>query len=223
MAITLEFYGGLFVMSEKATDEVKVHFWRPQPVKVQIDGLPDHGLARLLTVASQLDFEGTPAAESGDLPIRPLSDTLPVDYKSSTKTVGFTAGEITGAGPSATERALSLFQEAKSAATNGGERLQAFRQLSGISGKTGPQLQTLADEFFAQNAEALKYWQLGYHIAIDFLELHVLPSGHSGSSYPLPDDSRIVFDAEENSTIPHAPWDNPHVLERPPTRRGGKS
>ena len=57
MAITLEFYGGLFVVSEKDTDAVKVHFWRPQPVKVQIDGLPDHGLALLLTVASRLDFE----------------------------------------------------------------------------------------------------------------------------------------------------------------------
>jgi peptidoglycan hydrolase-like protein with peptidoglycan-binding domain len=221
VAITLDFYGGLFVVTDRATEVVEVHFWRPQSVKVQIGGLPDHGLGRLLTLASALDFEGTPTADIHDVPIRPLSDILPVDYQSSVKTVRFTPGEVAGDGPPVTDRALRLFQEAKSA-TNGDDTLQAFRQLSGISGKAGPRLQTLADEFFAQNEEELKYWQLGYHVTVDFSELHALPSGQTGSSYPLPDDARIVFDTEETSTIPHQPSNNPHVLERPPTRRRRK-
>ena len=221
MAITLDFYGGLFVVNEGATDVVEVHFWKPRSVRIQVDGLPDHGLGRLLTLASELDFEGTPAANIEDVPIRPLSDILPVDYQSSVKTVRFTAGEMTGEGPPVTDRALHLFQEAKSA-TNGDDTLQTFRQLSGISGRTGPRLQTLADEFFAQETEELKYWQLGYHVTVEFSELHALPSGHTGSSYPLPDDAQIVFDTEETSTIPHQPSNNPHVLERPPTRRRRK-
>ena len=221
MAITLDFYGGLFVVSERATDVVEVHFWQPRPVKIQVDGLPDHGLGRLLTLASQLDFEGTPTADIEHVPIRRLSDILPVDYQSSVKTIRFTAGEMNGEGPPVTDRALSLFQEAKSA-TNGDDTLQAFRQLSGISGKAGSRLQTLADEFFAQETEELKYWQLGYHIMVEFSELHALPGGHAGSSYPLPDDAHIVFDTEGTSTIPHQPQNNPHVLERPPTRRRRK-
>ena len=221
MAITLDFYGGLFVVNERAIDAVEVHFWQPRPVKIEVDGLPDHGLGRLLTLASELDFEGTPTADIEDVPIRRLSDILPVDYQSSVKTIRFTAGEMNGEGPPVTDRALRLFQEAKSA-TNGDDTLQAFRQLSGITGKANSRFQTLADEFFAQNAEELKYWQLGYHITVEFSELHALPSGPTGSSYPLPDDAHIIFDTEETSTIPHQPSNNPHVLERPPTRRRRK-
>lgn len=217
MAIRLDFFGGLFVLDE-ASQLVEVHFWRPQPVRVLVDGLPDHGLTRLLS-ASPLHLEGTPLANVLEIPIRPLSDTIPVDYQSSVRTVRFTAGELQGDGPPVTESALRLFQQAKSA-TNGTDTLGPFRKLSGISGRSGPRLQALADEFFAQDAEELKYWQLGYRITVGFSELHA--EGPSGSSYPLPDDCRIVFDTEETSTIPHLPFDNPHVLERPPTRRKRK-
>jgi hypothetical protein len=100
--------------------------------------------------------------------------------------------------------------------------MQAFRQLSGISGKPGPILQNLAEEFFAQSQEDLKYWVLGYHITVELDDARVVPSGQAGSSYPLPDGARIVFDVDENSMIPHEPLNNPHVLERPPTRRRRK-
>jgi hypothetical protein len=169
-------------------------------------------------VASQPDFEGTPVAGIDEVPVRRLSDVLPVDYRSSVKTIRFTAGEMNGDGPPVTERALHLFQVTRSRG-NGDDVLAAFRQLSGISGKEDGRLQVLADEFFAQREDELKYWQLGYHVAVPFSDLHVSLNGHSGSSYPLPDDARIVFDAEETSSIPHRPLDNPHVLERPPTRR----
>jgi hypothetical protein len=222
VAITLDFYGGLFVVDESAsTNVVDVHFWRPQPVRVQVDGLPDHGLARLLTLASEADFEGTPIADIDEVPVRRLSDVLPVDYRSSVKTIRFTAGEMKGDGPPVTDRALLLFQEVGSGA-NGDDILLAFRQLSGISGRADARLQALADEFFAQGEDELKYWQLGYHITVQFSDLHMSLNGHSGSSYPLPDDARILFDAEETSLIPHQPSDNPHVLERPPTRRKKK-
>ena len=219
MAITLDFYGGLFVVDESgSTHDVEVHFWRPQPVRVLVDGLPDHGLARLLTVASKPDFEGTPIAGIDEVPVRRLSEVLPVDYRSSVKRIHFTAGEMNGDGPPVTDRALHLFQEARSR-TNGDDVLAAFRQLSGISGRTDEGLKALADEFFAQGEHELKYWQLGYHVTVQFSDLHVSLNGHSGSSYPLPDDTRILFDTEETSSIPHQPFDNPHVLERPPTRR----
>jgi len=219
VAITLDFYGGLFVVDESgSTHDVEVHFWRPQPVRVLVDGLPDHGLARLLTVASKPDFEGTPIAGIDEVPVRRLSEVLPVDYRSSVKRIHFTAGEMNGDGPPVTDRALHLFQEARSR-TNGDDVLAAFRQLSGISGRTDEGLKALADEFFAQGEHELKYWQLGYHVTVQFSDLHVSLNGHSGSSYPLPDDTRILFDTEETSSIPHQPFDNPHVLERPPTRR----
>ena len=221
MAIALDFYGGLFLVEGKASDVVEVHFWRPLAIKVQVDGLPDHGLSRLLTTASKLDFEGTPTANLEDVPIRRLSDILPVNYQSSVKSIRFTAGELKGDGPPVSNRARNLFEQAKSA-TNGDDTLQAFRQLSGISGRGDARLRTLADEFFAQDAEALGQWQLGYHITVKFSELHALIRGDSGQSYLLPDDARIVFDTEETSMIPHAPLDNPHVLERPPTRRKKK-
>jgi hypothetical protein len=34
---------------------------------------------------------------------------------------------------------------------------------------------------------------------------------------PLPDGLRVEFPVDPQSTIPHYPLDNPHVLEQPPT------
>lgn len=221
MAITLDFFGGLFLLEETDSRIVEVHFWRPQPVRVLVDGLPDHGLSRLLSVSAELDLEGSPLAAIDEVPIRHLSETLPLDYQSTARRIRFTAGELEGDGPPVTESALLLFQQAKSA-TNGDDALEAFRKLSGISGRSDTRLQALAEEFFAQDEEELKYWQLGYRIKVAFSDLHARAGGPSGSSYPLPDDARIVFDAEETSSIPHLPLGNPHVLERPPTRRRKK-
>lgn len=222
MAITLDFYGGLFVVDESETTRlVEVHFWRPRPVKVLVDGLPDHGLARLLTLASQADFDGSPLGEVDDVPVRPLSEAIPVDYRGSVKMVRFAAGKMSGDGPPVTDRARELFQQARNT-SNGDDDLVAFRQLSGITGKNDARLRTLADEFFAQDVEELKFWQLGYHITVQFSELSTLLNGLSGSSYPIPDKAHILFDTEETSTIPHLPMNNPHVLERPPTRRKKK-
>ena len=218
MAITLDFYGGLFL--ENATDaKIEVHLWRPKSVVVQLDGESDAALGRLLTAASQLNFEGSAAERNPDeLPIRPLSDIIPINYASAAKTISFECGAIRGSGPPVTDRAVQLFLEARKAESRE-DKLQAFRQLSGISGKPGPVLQTLAEEFFAQPQEDLRYWVLGYRISVELDEARVVPSGQAGSSYPLPDGARIVFDADENSLIPHAPITNPHVLERPPSRR----
>ncbi len=222
MVITLDFYGGLFLEHSNEDAKIDVHLWRPKPVVVQLDGESDVALGRLLTAAPQLDFEGSPSDECQDeLPIRPLSDIIPVNYGSAAKTIGFQGCEISGSGPPVTDRALKLFLEARKA-ENREDKLQAFRQLSGISGKPGPILQNLAEEFFAQPQEDLKYWVLGYHITVELDEARVLPSGQAGSSFPLPDGARIIFDVDENSIIPHEPLNNPHVLERPPTRRRKK-
>jgi hypothetical protein len=221
MAITLDFYGGLFIAHPRGEGpgKVEVHMWRPKPAKVEVDGQLDAGLGRLLTAAPRLEFEGGPPEAREHLPIRRLSDIVPVNYESASKTISFQGGTITGNGPPVTDRALGLFKEAKRA-----QHLeytpQAFRQLSGISGKPSQLLETLAQEFFAQKEEELRYWQLGYHIIVHLEDARVVPSGQAGSSYPLPDDARVVFDVDENSTIPHEPLNNPHVLERPPTRRG---
>ena len=216
MAITLDFYGGLFL--ESGDTKVDVHLWRPRPVVVQMDGESEVALGRLLTAALHLAFDGSPSEDTYDLPLRPLSDIIPINYDGAAKTISFQGGEISGGGPPVTERALELFQEARKAA-NREDKLQAFRQLSGISGKPGPVLQGLAEEFFAQSPEDLRYWVLGYHITVELEEARVVPSGQAGSSYPLPDGARIIFDADENSIIPHEPLNNPHVLERPPSRR----
>lgn len=224
MAVKLDFYGGLFLVSPGggSSQKVEVRMWRPQPVKVEVGGQADTALERLLNVAPQLDFEGGPSTGPGHhLPIRRLSDILPVDYQSASKTVTFEGGSITGDGPPVAKNVLTLFEEAKRSKRLE-DKLQAFRQLSGISGKPDKHLQSLAREFFEQKAEELRYWQMGYHITVELSEARVVPSGQAGSSYPLPDDARIVFDVEESSTIPHQPMNNPHVLERPPTRRGGR-
>ncbi len=222
MAITLDFYGGLFREHSNEDAKTDVHLWRPEPVVVQLDGESDVALGRLLTAVPQLAFEGSPSDESPDeLPIRPLSDIIPINYDSAAKTISLQGGEISGSGPPVTDRALELFLEARKA-ENREDKLQAFRQLSGISGKPGPVFQNLAEEFFAQSQEDLKYWVLGYHITVELDEARVVPSGQAGSSYPLPDGARIIFDVDENSIIPHEPLNNPHVLERPPTRRRKK-
>ena len=218
MAITLDFYAGLFLEHWNEDAKVDVHLWRPKPVSIQLDGESEVALGRLLTAAPQLTFEGSPPEDQYELPIRPLSDIIPISYESAAKTISFEGGEISGSGPPVTERALELFLEARKA-ENREDKLQAFRQLSGISGKSGPVLQNLAEEFFAQSLEDLKYWVLGYHITVELDEARVVPSGQAGSSYPLPDGARIIFDADENSIIPHEPLNNPHVMERPPTRR----
>jgi len=222
MAITLDFYGGLFLEHSNEDAKIDVHLWRPKSVVVQLDGESDVALGRLLTAAPQLDFEGSPSDECQDeLPIRPLADIIPINYVSAAKTISFQGCEISGSGPPVTDQALKLFLEARKA-ENQEDQLQAFRQLSGISGKPGPVLQNLAEEFFAQPKEDLKYWVLGYHITVELNEAGVLPSGQAGSSFPLPDGARIIFDVDENSFIPHEPLNNPHVLERPPTRRRKK-
>ena len=218
MAITLDFYGGLFLENEDA--KIDVHLWRPKPVIVELDGETEVALGRLLAAATHLAFEGSPE-ERYELPIRPLSDIIPINYDGAAKTINFLGGEIGGSGPPVTDRALKLFLEARKA-ENREDRLQAFLQLSGISGKPGPVLQDSAEEFFAQSQEDLKYWVLGYHITVELEEARVVPSGQAGSSYPLPDGARIIFDVDENSIIPHEPLNNPHVLERPPTRRRKK-
>lgn len=219
MAITLDFYGGLFLEHQDA--KIDVHLWKPKPVVVQLDGESDVALGRLLTAAAQLTFEGSPPEDRNELPIRPLSNIIPINYDSAAKTIRFQGGDIDGSGPPVTDRALKLFLETRKVEDREGQ-LQAFRQLSGISGRSGPVLQTLAEEFFAQPQEDLKYWVLGYHVTVELDDARVVPSGQAGSSYPLPDGARIIFDVEENSVIPHEPLNNPHVLERPPSRRRGR-
>jgi hypothetical protein len=224
MAVKLDFYGGLFLVSPGGgpSQKVEVRMWRPLPVKVEIRGQADTAMERLLNVAPQLDFEGGPSTGPRlRLPIRPLSHVLVVDYQSASKTVTFEGGGITGDGPPVANSVFNLFEEAKRSKRLE-DKLQAFRQLSGISGKSDKHLESLAREFFEQKAEELRFWQMGYHITVELSEARVVPSGQAGASYPLADGAWIVFDVEEGSTIPHQPMHNPHVLERPPTRRGGR-
>ncbi len=224
MAITLIFHGGLFTIlpGSRPVRRVDVHMALPERVKATgADGKQLLELEAILSSAVRLDFEGPGLIRPATLPIRPISHLVPLDYHGFRKIVGFTCGTVSGTGVS-TPRSAPRRMAAIKKRANPEEMLHEFKEFAGITSHEHDQkyLNGMVGEFFERiKVKELRCWMPGYRIEVKLpaRRTEVVVNGRRVSGQALPDDLRVEFRVDPNSTIPHFPLSNPHILEGPPT------
>jgi len=223
MAITLVFQGGLFTAlpGMGPTKKVDVHIRLLARVQVtDSKGEHLHDLEALLGSSVRADFEAGGGIRPAELPIRPVSHLIPVDYQCFRKTVSFNAGTVSGTGGSMPSKSPIVLTAVKKRA-DPGEMLEEFKRFTGIDGHEHDEeyIRRFVPEFYSwSSAKELRCWTPGYHIQVKLpgRGASVVLNGHTRKE--LPNGIRAEFVIQPDSTIPHFPLGNPHVMEAPPTR-----
>lgn len=224
MPITLVFRGGLFTVlpGTGSARKVDVHMRLPEQVQV-LDSEENH-LTKLEVAwssATRLDFESPGSINPEDFPLRPISHLIPIDYHGFHKTVSFTGGRVSGKGSTVPRGEIMRMTAVKKRAKHD-EMVREFKRFARISDRDHDQkcLKGLTEAFFERiNAEELRCWMQGYTIEVKLATrgTKVVVNGRYSKGQALPDGIRVDFPMDPQSTIPHYPLNNPHVLEEPPT------
>jgi hypothetical protein len=223
MPITLVFHGGLFTAlpGTGPTKKVDVHIRLLERVQVtdsKGEHLPD--LEASLGTAVRADFEAGGGIRPDELPIRPVSHLIPVDYQSFRKAVSFNAGTVSGTGGSMPSKSPIVLTAVKKRA-DPTEMLEEFKRFAGIDGHEHDReyIERFVPEFYSwASAKELRCWTSSYLIQVKLpgRGAKVVLNGHTRQE--LPNGIRVEFLIQPGSTIPHFPLGNPHVMEAPPTR-----
>lgn len=220
MSIQLVFYGGFFVSLPGAGNRRKVLVYLCRPARVQVTdsmGKHDAGWEKKLSDQNSIDFVSKGSLTPNKLPMRHLSDLLPVNYNGFRKVVGFTGGAVSGDGEgSLPQEDYQLHASAKG--SNDVEiKLKAFKKVCDIShSKYDADYRKGIVQRFCE--EDVRWWKKGYHVMVE-LDYNRLQLRLGGLAPPqdLKDGLQITFRVADDSVIPHFPLNNPHVLEQPPT------
>lgn len=225
MAVTLVFHGGLFSVlpCSGPLRRVDVHL----RLAGRVEARSRHGrrlseLETILSSAVRIDFQsrdGRVGIRPARIPVRPVSDVIPIDYQGFRKTVSFSGGTLSGAGGKLATVRLSRLRTIKKRG-DAAEMLRAFEALTGTRDDehTPGALTPLVANFFASlRVEVVRRWLPGYRIEVRVAGRRVGAALNGRSpAHPIPSGSRIEFRVDPRSTIPHYPSGNPHVLEHPP-------
>jgi hypothetical protein len=224
MPITLVFRGGFFTDLPGCGEsrKVDVHMRMPEQVKVTDSNKKrDTTLENALSSASRIDFISKASLKPAILPIRRLSHLIPIDYHGFHKTVSFTGGTVTGSGKAVPRPDLMRITAAKKRADRD-EMLVVFKRYNRVTSDDHDQefMRGMVQEFFSRaNAKELRTWRADYciEVKIPTSPLTVLRNGRQ-ANLSISNGTKIEFPVDPTSTIPHYPLNNPHVMERPPTR-----
>ncbi|MFQ5793406.1 MAG: hypothetical protein ACE5JI_23285 [Acidobacteriota bacterium] len=234
MSVTLIFHGGLFTVlpGSHPARRVDVHMRMPKGVKVTAAGEPRPRLEALFSSSSRLDFEGEGELSPPRLPIRQISHVIPINYQGFQKTVSFRGGAVSGEGGTVSDAQSDRLRESKKARAVT-EKVAAFKTITGVTSAehdrlpegSGPPssdeyMTRLALDFIERSQESdLACWMKGYRIRVKLSGAEILAvlDGLTDLAERLREDLTVEFAFNEQSTIPHYPLGNPHVLEQPPT------
>ena len=225
MPITLCFHGGFFTVLSGGGEPMKVDVHMRMPEEVKVFGpnkRRDPELEACLNAASRIDFVSSSQLRSAVLPIRHVSHITPVDYHGFHKVVGFIGGTVSGVGKPVPDQKLERLRAVKKRA-NDDEMTAEYERFVGVkhhhdSKQKGVQL--LVQHFFSSlSARELKKWSPGYCVEVKMSSAttRVIVNGRCAKARSLQNETRIEFPIDPDSTIPHYPLSNPHVLEQPPT------
>jgi hypothetical protein len=220
------FHGGLFcVLPGSGTlRRVDVHMRLCHCVEVRgPQGRRLRDAEVLLASAARVDFLSPSPLRPERMPVRPVSDVVPIDYQGFRKTVSFTGGTVAGVGRSASRAQLARLLTARA---RGGEEemLHEFEAVAGGTGhhtSDGPDetLRTLVASFFRDlTTEAVRRWLPGYRVEVRIPDrgARVVLNGRMAEPLAVPAGSSFEFLVDEKSVVPHFPASNPHFFERPP-------
>lgn len=220
MSTTLQFQGGLFscLTGTDYPRRVIVQIVEPGNVEVTRGEEHDAYLEDKLKNAKRIDIESDGEVTPEVLPIRAISHLIPIDFSRFKKVVSFSNGVVSGSGVVVSEDEYGIyFPEPQDAKT----RFSRFRQFTKTKYENHAQeyVKKVVDEFYKYNEpERLARWKAGYvvEVEIDDDDASVIWDGRIGGKESIK-DLKILFKVSKESTIPHFPLDNPHVLEQPPT------
>jgi len=224
MPITLVFRGGLFTVLPGTGPARKIDVHMRLPEQVRVSDAEDRRLTELEVAwssATRLDFESSGSIKPETLPVRPISHLIPIDYHGFHKTVSFTGGTVSGKGSAVPRREIVRMTAVKKRAKHD-EMLLEFKRFARISNHDHDQeyLKGLTRAFCERiDANELRCWMRGYTIEVKLATrgTKVVVNGRCSKAQGLLDGIRVEFPMDPQSTIPHYPLDNPHVLEEPPT------
>jgi hypothetical protein len=178
-------------------------------------------LEALLSSAVRLDFQSDQAQGIRPLrvPVRPVSDAIPIDYQGFRKLVSFSSGTLFGTGRTVARNHLRRLLAVRRRG-DPSEMRRAFESLTGTSdhSREADALMPLVENFFRSlRAAVVRRWLPGYRIRVRIAGQHI-QLGLNGRlpAWEVPSGARIDFRVDPHSTIPHYPSGNPHVLEHPP-------
>jgi hypothetical protein len=224
MPIKLVFRGGLFTVLPGTGSARKVDVHMRLPEQVRVFDSEEKNMTELevsWSSATRLDFECPGSITPVNLPLRQISHLIPIDYHGFHKIVSFTGGRISGKG-GAVSRAEIMRMTAVKKRAKQDEMLSEFKRFARITNHDHDHeyLKGLTQAFFERiNAEELRCWMQGYSVEVKFASrgTRVVVNGRRSKAQTLPDGIRVEFPMDPQSTIPHYPLGNPHVLEEPPT------
>jgi hypothetical protein len=225
MPITLCFHGGFFTVLSGGGMPMKVDVHMRMPEEVKVFGpnkKRDPDLEACLSSASRIDFVSKAQLRPDVLPIRRISHITPVDYHGFHKVVGFIGGTVTGVGKPVPDHKLERLRAAKKRA-DAGEMTAEYERFAGVNhhhDSKQKSVQYLIQHFFNNlSARELRRWSPGYFVEVKMSSAttKVIVNGRCSKARSLQNDTRIEFPVDPDSSIPHYPLNNPHVLEQPPT------
>jgi hypothetical protein len=146
---------------------------------------------------------------------------VPVDYHGFHKVVSFTGGTVSGNGKTVPNSDLERLTFARESADDN-EKLTVFKQYNRVTCDDHDHelMNGMVQEFFEQaDEEEFRCWKEDYCVQVDIklTGLRVLVNGRRIDE-TISNGTTVEFPIDPESTIPHYPLGNPHVLERPPTR-----